>query len=442
MILSMNTTNIPNNNTRRCRHRGKGLFRPVHATISTQDAQGRLANAPRATWRFARVANGFAKAGTVLVFAALVGCGREEKKPADVPAAKVDGDKVKFPENAPQQASFTVEVAQPRKVAITRVTGRLYWNDEATVRIFTPVLGRVSDILVNLGQTVPAGTPLAKINSPDFAQALSDARTAAGNLRAADKSFTRAKELFDHGAAAQKDVESAEAAFVSATSERDRAEARLALYGGSNKATNDLYLLRTPLPGVVVEKNINPGQEVRADQMLANATQLFAPLFVVSDPTRLWVQLDVKESDLPTLQVGQSLKIYSQAYTNMAFEGTLESIGDSLDPATRMVKVRGIVNNPDKLLKAEMYVSVDVMMDTSRLAQGSVEVPAQALFMQDNRYYLFIEKAPGEYQRQLVKWDKEQDGKVEVYEGVTAGEKVVTEGALLLRTLLESTDKS
>src|SRR5581483_3288079 len=363
---------------------------------------------------------------SLLAALCLVGC-KEEKKTTDVAGPKVAGEKVIFAADAPQTASLSVETAEPRKVAITHFTGRLYWDDDATVRIFTPVAGRVGEILVNLGQSIPANTALAKINSPDFGQALADARTAAGNLRAAEKAFTRAKELQAHGAAPLKDVENAEAAYTSAISERDRAQARLALYGGSDKASDSMYLLRTPLSGVVVEKNINPGQEVRADQMLANATQLFAPLFVVSDPTRLWVQLDVHEADLPGLEAGQTLRIYSQAYPNQAFEGTLENIGDSLDPATRTVKGRGVVNNPDKLLKAEMYVTVDVLADATKITQSSVEIPSKAVFMKNNQSYLFIEKSPGEYQRQIVKLGIEQDGKVQVFDGVSPGQKVVTE---------------
>ena len=110
-------------------------------------------------------------------------------------------------------------------------------------------------------------------------------------------------------------------------------------------------------PGFLSRRISTPGQEVRADQMLANATQLYAPLFVVSDPAHLWVQLDVAESDLGSLRPGEALRVHSRAYPDKVFDGTLEKIGDSLDPATRTVQVRGSVANPDKLLKAEMYVS-------------------------------------------------------------------------------------
>jgi cobalt-zinc-cadmium efflux system membrane fusion protein len=376
-----------------------------------------------------------------LVCAALVaGCHKEET-PAPPPEAKVTGETIAFPADSPQLASVSAEAAAPLKLSVTHMTGRLLWNDDATVRVFSPVTGRVTGILATLGQEVSAGTPLARIDSSDFGQAVADARTAEGSLRLAERLLNRSKELLEHGAAAQKDLDNAEAGFVSATSERDRSAARLALYGGNASGTA-AYLLRTPLAGVVVEKNINPGQEIRLDQMLANAAPLFSPLFVVSDPSELWVQLDLSELDIASVRVGQDIRIHSRAYPDRVFEGRLESIGDALDPATRAVKVRGVAHNPDKLLKAEMYVTVDVLTESGRSAAAGVEIPAKAVFLKDNQSYLFIEESPGRFERKPVKAGRESDGKTLILDGVTVGQKVVTEGCLLLEAMLESTDKS
>jgi cobalt-zinc-cadmium efflux system membrane fusion protein len=375
---------------------------------------------------------------SLLAVAGVLGCAKE--RPANVaqlPEPKVDGEKVAFETNAPQLAAISVQVAQARTEAVTHVTGRLYWNDETTVRVFTPVAGRVTAVRADLGHAIEVGTPLAEIDSPDFAQALADARTAAGNLRAAEKAFGRAKELLEHGAAAQKDVESAEAAYVAAQAEKDRAASRLANYGGSDKSTNSIYVLRSPLGGVLVEKNINPGQELRADLMLANAPNLFAPNFVVSDPSKLWLQLDVAESDLSALQPGQHLKITSRAFPNKVFDGVVDNLGATMDPTTRTIKVRGVVNNPDKLLKAEMYVMVDVVENAGTAAHLGVEVSSKALFMRGNDSYVFIEESPGSFHRERVKVGIEQDNKVPVLEGINAGQRVVTEGALLLQALVE-----
>ena len=400
---------------------------------------------------------------SLVILLGLTGCHKEdEKSEKGPPEPKVEGETVQFPADAPQLASIAVQRTEPRKIAITHVTGRLYWDDETTVRIFIPVLGRVTSVLKDIGAPVSARDALAEIDSPDFAQALADARSALGNLMAADKAVTRTKDLLEHGFGAVKDLEAAQAAYISTLAERDRAAARLNNYGGSDlpatelarvggdrleakiasfagndPAKNSRYILRTPLSGIVVDKSINPGQEVRPDMMLANVGPITNPLFTVSDPTTLWLQVDVAESDLPALQVGLPLKIMCKAFPDKSFDGEITKIADTMDPATRTVKVRGVVKNPDTLLKAEMYVVVNVLEDVAKLARAGVEVPATALFMKKEDSFLFIEESPGNYRRQKVKVGVEQDNKVTVYEGVKAGQKVVTEGALLLQSVVE-----
>jgi cobalt-zinc-cadmium efflux system membrane fusion protein len=117
--------------------------------------------------------------------------------------------------------------------------------------------------------------------------------------------------------------------------------------------------------------------------------------------------------------------------------GTVGKIGATMDSSTRTLKVRGVVRNPEKRLRAEMYVTVDVVEEAARLAQAGVEIPSKAIFLKGEQAFLFIERVSGQYQRQRVKLGIEQDGKVPVLEGVSAGQKVVTEGALLLQALIE-----
>jgi membrane fusion protein, heavy metal efflux system len=188
---------------------------------------------------------------------------------------------------------------------------------------------------------------------------------------------------------------------------------------------------------VLVDKNINPGQELRADLMLANAPNLFAPSFVVSDPTVLWLQLDVAESDLSSLHQGQRLQISSRAFPGQTFDGQVDRIGDAMDASTRTVKVRGTVRNPNRLLKAEMYVLVDVVDSAAQAGTLGVEVSSKALFMKGDDSFVFLEDAPGVYERKQVKVGIEQDNKVPIYQGINPGQKVVIEGALLLQALVE-----
>ncbi len=179
-----------------------------------------------------------------------------------------------------------------------------------TTRLFTPFAGRVTKILVEAGQSIEAGTPLAAIASPDFGQAQADARRTATDFALAERTVARLRELSQHGAAAQKDLQAAEAELDRARLEKQRTAERLGLYGAAEDVAQS-YVLKSPIAGVVVEKNINPGAELRPDQMLAGTPQLAAPLFVITDPTKFWIQIDVPERDYPRLRAGQMFVIKS-----------------------------------------------------------------------------------------------------------------------------------
>ncbi len=367
----------------------------------------------------------------------LIGCHAEKKEQEEAaPAAKIEGDKITFPANSPQLASLTVDAVQPVKKSVIHVNGHLGWYEDATVRIFASVAGRVDNICVNIGQKVAVGDTLAMIASPDFGQAQADASRARADLTLSNRTLTRLRDLFAHGAAAQKDVEAAEDDYEAKKSENDRAQARLKLYGVVAGSVDGHYPLKAPVAGTVVDKTINPGQEVRPDQMLANAPQLFAPLFIVSDPKQLAVQLDITELETGSLKAGQPLRVRTRAHPDKIFNGHLELIGDTLDPLTRMVKARGIVDNREGLLRAEMYVSVEV--DEEGGAAGDVDVPSASVFSKDNKHFVYLEKSPGEFLRQEVGVGNEQDGMIAITKGLVTGQRIVTDGCLLLQSMTEA----
>jgi cobalt-zinc-cadmium efflux system membrane fusion protein len=366
----------------------------------------------------------------------LAGCSAD-KRPVEVPEAKLTGDTVIMATNSPQLAALTIETVGAEQPAFVPLTGRLVWDEDATVRVFTPFAGIVRKLFVDVNQPVTNGMALAEIQSSDFAQAQADARKAGSDFRRTEQNLARLRDLFEHGAAPRKDVESAEADYAAAQAEKDRAETRLAIYGAQANSAQG-FLLPSPLAGVLVERNITPGQEVRPDQMLANMPQFTAPLFVVTDPTRLWVWLDVTEMHLPLVHKGMELTIRSKAFPGQAFHGRLDLIGDSLDPTTRSIRARGSVENPDRLLKAELYVTVEI----PDAVPMSLQVPSKAVFLRENQYYVFLEDGPGRYVRHAVKVGSEREGKVAILDGLKSGQRVVTEGCLLLQSLTDSAPKA
>src|SRR5882724_6857499 len=163
-----------------------------------------------------------------LLAALLTGCHTEETHTEARSAPQVQGDKLTFPADSPQMAALVVEPVEPCKGSAIRLNGRLIWDDDVTVRIFTPFAGRVTKILAEVGQTVAQGDPLVLIASPDYGQAQAEARKASSDFVLSERSLNRVRELFEHGAAPQKDLQSAEADFERAQSEKQRTAARLA----------------------------------------------------------------------------------------------------------------------------------------------------------------------------------------------------------------------
>ncbi len=376
---------------------------------------------------------------TLLTALAATGCKPAKPVEEAEAAAKVSGDKITLPAQSPQLNTLGVEAAEAGRSPVLRLNGRLVWDDTVTVRVFTAFAGRVTKILVEPGQTVKKGDPLAIVASSDFGQAKADVRKAAADFALAERTLNRTRELAEHGAAPQKDLEAAEADFARTQSEVQRARARLDFYGGGADTADQSYELRSPLDGVVVEKNLNPGQEIRPDQMLAGTDRQAAPLFTVTDPSRLWIQLDAGEAELPLLKAGQAFEIRTRALPGQKFTGQIEAVSEFLDPISRTIKVRGSVDNAQRRLKAEMFVTVDLALGG---AAGSAEVPSKAVFLRGERHFLFVEEAQGQFSRREVKAGPERDGKVPVLDGLQAGQRVVTDGALLLEQLLQTPEGS
>ncbi len=377
----------------------------------------------------------------ILAPGAGTGCGRSSGAgESDPPSARasVDGPRLLLPTDSPQLAAWQTTPAMAEGPVSVTLDGRLVWNEDATVRIFSPFAGRVDRVLADLGQRVRSQDTLGLISSPDFGQAQAEARRAATDLALAERTLTRQRDLQRHGIVAQKEVESAEADVTRTSTELQRTVSRLAAYGGDTSAVTQLFPLRTPLEGVVVDRSLTPGQEVRPDQMLANAPQLFAPLFVITDPARLWVLVDVPEQSVPYGKAGVPLRIHARAWPGEVFHGRITHLAGALDPATRTLKVRGTVENPDRRLKAEMLVSVEV----EQAPVASVSVPSSAVLQEAASHIVFVEERRGQFARREVRVGPAHDGVVPILNGVKVGERVVVSSALLLEQLFHTAGRS
>ena len=362
--------------------------------------------------------------------ALLPGCGKSAADAAAAPPEPappvVQSGQLRFPSGHPQLALLgTVEARAAKDVAVD-LPARLVWNEERTQRIYPAFAGRITSIQADLGQPVKAGAPLALLASPDFGQAQADTAKAQAGQSLAQQSLKRQRELFEAGIIARKDLEQAQADAAGAQAEVARAAARTRLYGSAS-GVNQQLALSAGMGGVVVERNLNPGQEVRPDQS-------GPALFVVTDPTSLWVQIDARESDLASLRPGDPIALQVPAYPGATFTGKVTATADAIDPGTRTIKVRGVVPNPDRRLKAEMLATARVQESRA----GGVMVPASAIVLDGVQHVVYVRREPGVFEPRKVELAQEGPAEVIVASGLQPGDAVVNQNALLLSRQFQS----
>lgn len=303
------------------------------------------------------------------------------------------------------------------------VTGKITYDETKTARVSSPILGRVTGRIAPLGSHVNTGSTLAELDSPDLGQAQSDYAGAIADLNLAERAFQRMQELFANGIAPKKDLEQAQDNLMRTRSEAERAKLKLLNLGVRSEGTNNRYALHAPIAGIITERNINPGMEIRPD--------LDAPLFVISDLSTLWVQMDVFEKDIGLIHLGAKVLIHVPAYPQENFTATVSYISQVVEDSSRTVKVRCFLPNPDRRLLPAMYAAIDVQSDPNDKA---VVVPLTALFTEDESDWLFVAIGDSHYQKRPVKAGLRLKDRAVILEGLKPGERLVVDGALLLRT--------
>jgi membrane fusion protein, heavy metal efflux system len=348
---------------------------------------------------------------------------QEPAQRAATPEPIVQGQQLRYPSGHPQLALLTTTAAERANSVNIDLPARLVWNEERTQRIYPAFAGRVTQLKADVGQTVKIGQVLATLASPEFGAAQADTAKALADARLASRTLARQKELLDAGIVSQKDFDQAEADDARAQAEVNRAQARTRMYGSANAVNQQLGLAAT-VAGVVVERNLGAAQEVRPDQAGPGA----APLFVVTDPRSLWVQIDAHEADIASLKPGTKISLSFANLPNQSFEASITATGDFIDSNTRSIKVRGIIDNSARLLKAEMLGTARIQ----RQLPAGVMVPASAVQLNGKEHWVYVETERGVFEPRQIKVGYEGAHTVLITEGVQPDELVVKENSLLL----------
>jgi cobalt-zinc-cadmium efflux system membrane fusion protein len=327
-----------------------------------------------------------------------------------------------------QMAHVQVVTIEPAALKHTlRLTGAVEYNAFDTTPVITQVGGPVSRILVLPGEHVKSGQPMLEVSSPDYAQLLDSYLKAEDSFRLAQKNYARAQELYQHHAIAERDLEQAESDRNQAQADLNAAEQGMKILGIKNpadlaKAPSSAQIpVLAPISGEVVERLVSPGQVVQAGQTQA---------FTISDLSTVWVLANVYQADLQYVRSGDEVVVQTDAYSG-SFPGKISYISPALDPNTRTLQARIVVQNPGEKLKKDMYCTVTV---TAGVLANALAVPNASVLRDDNNQpFVYVLEGANQFGRRDVELGEVQDGQTQIVKGISPGEKLVGNGSLFLQ---------
>jgi cobalt-zinc-cadmium efflux system membrane fusion protein len=375
----------------------------------------------------------------VFALAALAGCaGSPDQEPA-APVAPADA--VALSKTSRELAGIAVETVKAEAIgSVLEAVGTVAIDDTRTARVGALVEGIVSATHVNVGDRVRQGALLAGLHSHevhdgwgDYRKAIADRRRIEQELVFANETVARTERLLADKAASGLEVERARSISASAAQQLVMANAEvrrateslehLGIVIGSTPdgGANEIIPVRTPQAGVVLEKLVTTGTTVTPG----------TALFVISDTSSLWVLAEIDEAALARVKVGAPVQVAVSAYPADRFAARVTLIGDTINPTTRRVVVRCLVQNGDGRLKPGMFARVQL---EGVAPEPMVHVPTDAVQDIGDRRVVFVAAAEGRYTARDVETGAERDGHVEIRRGLTAGDRVVTRGAFLLKS--------
>jgi membrane fusion protein, heavy metal efflux system len=372
--------------------------------------------------------------GFRIVMAALIvsaiGCGGRQA--SEMTSFSAQQSKSATPElfTIPQDQMSHVQViaVEPQRLTRTlRLTGAVAYNAFKTTPVITQIGGPVSRILVVPGEKVRQGQPMLEVASPDYSQLLDTYLKTREAFRVADKNYTRAQDLYQHNAISERDLLQSESDRNQARADLNASEQAIKILGIKNPddlakgpVSAEIPVI-APISGEVVERLVAPGQVIQAGQTQA---------FTISDMSTVWVLANVYQNNLSNIHVSDNVVVETDAYPQ-TFHGRISYISAALDPNTRTLQARIVVDNPGEKLKKDMYCTVTV---TAGAISNAIAVPDAAVLRDDeNQPFVYIASGTNQFARRQVTIGQSQNGKTQILNGISVGDRVVGDGSLFLQ---------
>jgi len=322
------------------------------------------------------------------------------------------------------------ELTRSAPAEALKATGSIEFDADRMSKLLPPVSGQVQHLTVNVGDAVRKNDVLFVLSSREVAAALAEHATSQRDLDLASKTLAMTQDLFEHGVASRISLQQAESDLAKAKSKVRETDEVLRVLGLDPPSDEDEATriqarvpVRAPLAGTVIERSVTDGQFVGSEN---------GPLITIADLSSVWVQADVFERDLRYISTGQRADVTTAAYPAEHFGARVARIGSVVDPQTRTAKVRFIAANPGARLKPGMFASVSLYLPAE---SASLTVPAKAAFVENSRTFAYVQVGPAELGGREIETQNGGADRLRVVRGLKAGDRVISDGVLLLRQL-------
>jgi len=304
------------------------------------------------------------------------------------------------------------------------LTGKISFNEDKVVRVYPLVGGTVEEIHVELGDYVKKGQVLAELKSTEVAQIEQDLIAAESNLKIAEKNESVLSDMAKSGLSSEKDVLTSKKELDKARAELAKVKRVISIYSINGRSN---YIVKAPISGFIVEKNVTNDMQLRSDNSIN--------MFTISDLAKVWVVANVYESDITKIQLGYNAEISTLSYPDTLFKGTVDKIYNVLDPASKVMKIRIMMDNTSLKLKPEMFATVRVRhTGTEKL----MAIPAKAVVFDNSRNYVLVFKSQSHVEVHEVLVNKTYKDVAYIQEGsIKVGDQIVSRQQLLLYNALQ-----
>ncbi len=381
--------------------------------------------------------------GTVLgsiaplaLLAVIFGCGHDnggKERPEDETSRP---ESVKLTQASIREIGLQTEIVSPK--TYTRyfsIPAKVLANQDNEALVGSLVQGRVSKVFVKAGQRVKAGHVLMLVEGLEIGQIKAGFLSARANLEYQKSNYERQKKLLEENVGAQKNLLETQNEYEKARAEYYAEKNRVNAIGltdsevvegrsyGSDELGSGTLPVKSPISGVIVERNVVIGQLIEAT----------TTAFKIVDLNSVWVDGQMYEKDAGKINGAEAADFLASSYPGEPFRGKVTFVGQVIDEKTRTITVRAEFGNVSGRLKPQMFGELKIPGEKN---SSAILVPAEALVKIDNDDCLFIQKEDSTFEKTPVTICCAQNELVEITKGVKNGDKIVVKGAFYLKSEL------